>query len=189
MTAVCIFCGARTGIDSRHAAAAARVGAEIAKLGITLVYGGGRVGLMGEISRAARSAGGAVVGVIPEVLVAREVADVELTRLEVVADMAVRKTRMIDLSDAFLALPGGLGTLDELFEVLTLAQIGVHAKPIAIWNADGLFDDLLALGERLIAAGFVGAEHWRVLEVLATEDDVVSWLRRRTRAGATLRTQ
>ncbi|MCX7203813.1 MAG: TIGR00730 family Rossman fold protein [Burkholderiales bacterium] len=129
--AVCVFCGARPGSQPRFLELARRTGTAIARSGATLVYGGGSVGMMGALADAALQAGGEVIGVIPSALVAREVGHAALTRNEVVADMQVRKQRMIELSDAFLTLPGGLGTLDELFEVLTLRQLREHDKPSA----------------------------------------------------------
>lgn len=153
--ALCVFCGAKTGTDPRWMALAREFGAAVARRGWTLVFGGGRVGLMGALADGALAAGGQVVGVIPHRLMAREVAHSGLTRLEVVEDMAVRKTRMIALSDAFATLPGGLGTLDELFEVLTLRQIGEHRKPIGLLDHDGYWQPLLRACEAMVAAGFV----------------------------------
>ena len=152
---VCVFCGARSGNQPQFAQAARDAGRLIAQQGWMLVFGGGGVGLMGETANAALAAGGRVVGVIPERLVAREAGHARLTRLEVVADMGERKDRMIELSDAFLVLPGGLGTLDELFEVLTLRQIGYHAKPTAILSLDGYFDTLLAALREFAGKGLV----------------------------------
>ena len=160
---VCVFCGAKTGADPRWVPLAREFGAAVASRGWTLVFGGGRVGLMGALADGALAAGGQVVGVIPRSLMAREVAHPGLTRLEVVEDMAVRKTRMIELSDAFATLPGGLGTLDELFEVLTLRQIGEHRKPIGLLDQEGYWQALLKACERMVDAGFV---HPRDLEAL-----------------------
>jgi uncharacterized protein (TIGR00730 family) len=155
--AICVFCGAKTGLDPKWAQAARLVGAGIAARGWKLVYGGGRVGLMGVLADAALAAGGEVIGVIPQALLDREVGHLGLSRLEVVPDMAVRKVRMVELSDAFLALPGGLGTLDELFEVLTLRQTRYHAKPVALLNQDGYWDPLVAACRTMVDAGFVAA--------------------------------
>ncbi|MGE0807439.1 MAG: TIGR00730 family Rossman fold protein [Burkholderiaceae bacterium] len=152
---VCVFCGAKPGADPKYVETARELGRAIAGRGWRLVYGGGRVGLMGVLADGALAAGGEVIGVIPQALMAREVGHKQLTRLEVVADMAERKTRMVELADAFLSLPGGLGTLDELFEVLTLRQTRYHAKPVAIFNQDGYFDALLAACRGFVAAGFV----------------------------------
>jgi len=152
---VCVFCGAKPGHDPANSALAQAAGRAIAERGWRMVYGGGRVGLMGIAADAALAAGGEVIGVIPEGMLAREQGHRSLTRLEVVPDMAVRKTRMIALSDAFLTLPGGLGTLDELFEVLTLRQVRYIDKPIALLNPAGYFDRLLAMCEGFVQAGFV----------------------------------
>lgn len=154
--AVCVFCGARSGNDPRWVNGAYDFGRALAARGWALVYGGGNVGLMGALADGALAGGGEVIGVIPHKLLERELAHRGLSRLEVVDDMAERKTRMIALSDAFVALPGGLGTLDELFEVLTLAQIGYHRKPSALFNQDGYWDPLLRACQAMVGAGFVG---------------------------------
>jgi uncharacterized protein (TIGR00730 family) len=161
--ALCVFCGAKTGADPRWIPLARRFGAAVAERGWVLVFGGGRVGLMGALADGALEAGGRVVGVIPRSLMAREVAHRGLTRLEVVEDMAVRKTRMIQVSDAFATLPGGLGTLDELFEVLTLRQIGEHDKPMGLLDHDGYWQPLLHACRSMVEAGFV---HPRDLDAL-----------------------
>lgn len=164
--AVCVFCGARPGSDPRYLALARRTGTELARAGITLVYGGGSLGMMGALADGALQAGGAVVGVIPQSLMDREVGHVGLTRMEVVGDMAVRKQRMIALSDAFLTLPGGLGTLDELFEVLTLRQLGEHDKPILVVNDQGYFDALALALRSIVAEGLASArdvDHMRLV--------------------------
>lgn len=153
--AVCVFCGARPGRDPKYVRGARELGAAVAARGWTLVFGGGGVGLMREVAEAAMAGGGEVIGVIPQALVARELGLRQITRLEVVADMAVRKQRMMDLADGFVALPGGLGTLDEVFEVLTLRQTGEHAKPIGVYNQDGYYDALLAACRGFVAQGFV----------------------------------
>lgn len=171
--ALCVFCGAKTGTDPRWMPLARGFGAAVARRGWTLVFGGGRVGLMGALADGALEAGGSVVGVIPRSLMAREVAHQGLTRLEVVEDMAVRKTRMIELSDAFATLPGGLGTLDELFEVLTLRQIGEHAKPIGLLDQDGYWQPLLRACSSMVEAGFV---HPRDLAALLPAGDTETLL-------------
>ena len=152
---VCVFCGARPGADPKYRQAAREAGRAIAARGWGLVFGGGHVGLMATLADAVLAAGGEVIGVIPRALMAREPGHPGVTRLEIVTDMAVRKQRMIELSDAFVTLPGGLGTLDELFEVLTLRQIRQHAKPIGLYNQDGYFDTLLAACREFVACGFV----------------------------------
>lgn len=152
---VCVFCGARPGRDPKYLQAAREAGAAIAARGWRLVFGGGHVGMMGALADGALAAGGEVIGVIPERLVERELGHKSITRLEVVPDMAFRKARMIELADAFIALPGGLGTLDEVFEVLTLRQVGYHAKPTGLLNLDGYFDHLLAACGSFVDRGFV----------------------------------
>jgi uncharacterized protein (TIGR00730 family) len=170
---VCVFCGAKSGLDPRWAQLARDCGAAIARRGWRLVYGGGRVGLMGELAEAALAGGGEVVGVIPEALLAREVGHRGLTRLEVVPDMAVRKTRMIEVSDAFITLPGGLGTLDELFEVLTLRQTRYHRKPIGILNAGAYWEPLMRACNAMVEAGFVSPPDLLCLQVA---DDIETLL-------------
>lgn len=150
-----VFCGAKSGNDPRWVNAAFDLGRAIGTRGWTLVYGGGNVGLMGALADGALASGGAVVGVIPHKLLERELAHRGLARLEVVDDMAQRKTRMIELADAFLTLPGGLGTLDEFFEVLTLAQIGYHSKRSVLFDQEGYWQPLLAGVHAMVGHGFV----------------------------------
>jgi uncharacterized protein (TIGR00730 family) len=151
--AIAVFCGARKGNDPAFVALANQVGRALAERGWLLVYGGSAVGLMGELADAALAAGGQVLGVIPQQLVKQEVGHTGLQRLEVVADMPVRKTRMIDVADGFLVLPGGFGTLDELFEVVTLRQIGLHAKPIVLCDPFNYWGRLLEACRGLVEAG------------------------------------
>lgn len=160
---ICVFCGASVGHRPSYAAAAARTGTALARRGIRLVYGGGRLGLMGAVADAALAAGGAVTGVIPQGLVDREVAHPNLTELLVVETLHERKARMAELADAFLALPGGLGTLEELAEVLSWAQLGLHAKPIGLLDVEGYFDALESFLDHGVAEGFVAERHRRVL--------------------------
>lgn len=159
MPSICVFCGARKGFDPAHADWARRIGQAIAGRRWRLVFGGGSVGLMGEVAQAALDAGGSVLGVIPEALMARELAHRGVTDLRIVADMSVRKQQMVELSDAFIALPGGFGTLDELFEVLTLRQTRYHSKPVRLFDPDGYYDRLIAMCEGFVEAGFVSSEH------------------------------
>jgi uncharacterized protein (TIGR00730 family) len=163
--AVCVYCGSSVGADPAFAEAAAQVGRALAGSGRVLVYGGGHVGLMGVLADAALAAGGRVVGVIPQSLVEKELAHGGLTDLRVVPSMHARKALMADLSDGFLALPGGLGTLEELFETWTWGQLGLHAKPYGLLNVGGFFDLLLAFLDRLVEQGFVRAEHREMLLV------------------------
>lgn len=152
---VCVFCGARSGNGDQWISLAQAVGAAIAERGWRLVYGGGRVGLMGALADGAIAAGGQVLGIIPQSLLAREQAVENGMELEIVSDMATRKTRMIALSDAFLTLPGGWGTLDELFEVLTLRQIGLHDKPVAVLDHQGYWQSMLAMCDTMVDAGLL----------------------------------
>lgn len=152
---VAVFCGSSMGRSARYMAAAADFGRALAGAGVGIVYGGASVGLMGVLADAALAAGGEVIGVIPGGLFAAEVPHQGLSRLEVVGSMHERKALMADLADAFAALPGGLGTLDELFEILTWWQLGLHTKPVVLVDVDGFWDSLTALLDGLIVAGFV----------------------------------
>jgi len=160
---ICVFCGASSGRDPRYAAAAAVTGEILGRRGIRLVYGGGHLGLMGAVADAALAAGGAVVGVIPRGLVDRELAHAGVTRLDVVETLHERKARMAELADAFIALPGGLGTLEELAEVLSWAQLDLHAKPIGLLDVGGYFGGLETFLDRAVAEGFVAERHRRLL--------------------------
>jgi uncharacterized protein (TIGR00730 family) len=162
---VCVFCGSATGLDPRHREAAAAVGRLLANRKIGLVYGGGAVGLMGVMADAALEEGGDVIGIIPHGLAVREVAHQGVTDLRVVPTMHARKAMMNELSDAFLALPGGYGTLEELFEVVTWAQLGIHHKPIGLLNVAGYFDPLVAFLDQATAAAFIRSEARRLLIV------------------------
>lgn len=165
---VCVFCGSRTGTEPAFIEDAALLGTAIANRHQTVVYGGARVGLMGALADAALRAGGKVIGVIPKGLVTKEIAHEGLAEMHLTQTMHERKDRMIELADAFVALPGGFGTYDEFFEVLTLAQIGFHDKPIALYNARGFFDPLLALMKHTIALDFAAPEH---LGLVVVEDE------------------
>ena len=165
MERICVYCGSSMGDRPGYAALARQVGELIAHRGLGLVYGGGRVGLMGVVADAALEAGGEVVGVIPQRLIDAEVAHTGLTRLDVVDSMHERKARMAELSDAFIALPGGFGTLDELFEILTWAQLGLHGKPSGLLDAEGYFAPLVAWADAAVDAGFVRPAHRRLLMV------------------------
>ena len=153
---ICIYCGSRTGVGDEYARLAESVGASIAAAGLTLVYGGGQVGLMGIAARAAIDGGGTVIGIIPEHLDTIEIAQTGLSELHVVADMHTRKRMMFDRSDAFLVLPGGLGSLDEFFEVLTWAQLDLHDKPILLLNHHEFWEPLMDLLRHVMAQGFAG---------------------------------
>jgi len=155
LAAVGVFCGSSPGHDPSHLELARSVGAALAARGVTLVYGGGQVGLMGATADACLAGGGRVVGVIPGALFAREVVHPHLGELHEVATMHERKALMYDRSDGFLALPGGLGTLDELCEVATWAQLGLHAKALVLVDVDGFWDPFVAMLDRMVAAGFL----------------------------------
>jgi uncharacterized protein (TIGR00730 family) len=154
---ICVYCGSRKGAKPGYADAARALGTAIAERGHGLVYGGGDVGLMGVVADAVLAAGGPVVGVIPEALVQREVGHQRLTEQHVVPTMHLRKQMMAERSDAFIALPGGIGTLEELYEVWTWRQLGYHDKPIGLLNVDGYYDDLLRFMDRCVAEDFLDA--------------------------------
>jgi uncharacterized protein (TIGR00730 family) len=174
--AIGVFCAAKLGNEPRFGEIARRTGRLIARAGATLVYGGGSVGMMGALADGALEAGGTVVGVIPQILVDREAGHRGLARLEVVADMQLRKQRMIQLADAFIALPGGLGTLDELFEVLTLRQLGFHAKPMVAVSDGGYFDALHASLAGFVRSGLVRPQDLAALELAPTVEDALERL-------------
>jgi uncharacterized protein (TIGR00730 family) len=176
MTNVCVFCGSAPGSDPAYAAAARAVGAELARRGLGLVYGGGRVGLMGEVANGALAAGGTVVGVIPEALSAKEIAHDGVTELVIVGTMHARKALMADRSDAFLALPGGFGTCDELFEILTWGQLGIHRKPVGLLNVNGFFTPLLAWLDHVVAAGLLKPKHRGLLLASESAPDLLDQL-------------
>lgn len=172
---LCVFCGSSPGSNPFYREVAGQLGRALAAREIGLVYGGGGIGLMGAVADATLAAGGQVTGVIPAGLASREVAHQNLTALEVVATMHERKARMADLADAFLALPGGMGTFDELFEIITWAQLGIHQKPIGLLNIDHYFDPLIEMVEHAIREGFVSPHH-RGLLIIA--DSVDEWFAR-----------
>ena len=155
LRAVCVFCGSSAPADPRYAGAARALGALVARRGITLVYGGGSVGLMGELADAALRHGGAVIGVIPAGLFAREISHTGLTELHEVSSMHERKQLMYRLSDAFVALPGGLGTLEELAEVATWSQLGLHSKPLVLLDVGGFWEPLATQLDRMAGAGLL----------------------------------
>ena len=162
---ICVYCGSRPGTRAAYAEAARVLGVEIGTRGWQLVYGGGKVGLMGVVADAVLAAGGRVVGVIPDTLMQREVGHTGLHELHVVPTMHLRKQMMAERADAFLALPGGIGTLEELYEVWTWRQLGYHRQPIGLLNVDGYYDDLLRFMRRSVDEGFLSAEQMAVVEV------------------------
>jgi len=156
---ICVYCGSSSGRSPAFRAAAQQLGAEIASRGIHLVYGGARVGLMGEVARAALAGGGKVTGVIPKTLADQEVAFIELDDLIVVNSMHERKARMAELADGYIAMPGGYGTFEEFFEVLTWAQLGMHAKPCGLLNVENYYGQLLAFLDHAVQEMFIHAPH------------------------------
>jgi hypothetical protein len=160
---LCVFAGSSVGRRDTYTAAARDLASVAVARGYGLVYGGGRVGLMGVLADAALASGGEVIGVIPGALATKELAHRGLTRLEVVASMHERKARMAELSSAFVALPGGAGTLEEMFEVYTWGQLGLHRKPCGVLDVDGYWDDLGRLLDRSVEEGFLRLEHRRML--------------------------
>ena len=173
---VCVFCGSKIGHDPEFSTAAAVLGTDLARHGIRLVYGGGNIGVMGVVADAALAAGGQVIGVIPAALLARELGHAGITDLQVVDTMHTRKARMADQSDAFVALPGGLGTFEELFEILTWGQLRLHSKPVCILNVKGYYDSLLTFLDQTVAAGFVSPQHRELLHVFESAPAVVDWM-------------
>lgn len=176
LSRVCVFCGSSPGSDPDYRRQAAHLGRLLAQRRIGLVYGGGRVGLMGVVADAALAEGGEVIGVIPQALADKELAHSALSQLHVVPDMHARKAMMSRLSDGFVALPGGFGTLEELFEVITWAQLGLQRKPIGILNVGGYFDGLLRFMAHAITQGFVPPEHRDLLLVDTDPDALVAGL-------------
>ena len=172
---ICVFCGSSAGRSPVYAGAASRLGRTLAERGVGLVYGGASVGLMGAVADAALEAGGEVIGVIPRSLVERELAHGGLDELHVVETMHERKALMSDLSDGFVALPGGAGTLDELFEAFTWGQLGIHSKPCGLLDVAGFWHPLVETFDRMTAEGFIRPE-WR--ETLVVADEPEELLRR-----------
>jgi len=176
---VCVFCGSKMGASPVYAAAARQFGALLATRGLGLVYGGGNIGLMGVLADAALNGGGQVIGVIPNMLKDKELAHAGLTELHIVETMHARKALMAEKSHAFVALPGGYGTADELFEILTWRQLHLHDKPIGLLNVAGFFDPFLAWVEAMVGAGFVTPRNRRLIQVsddpAALLDMIASW--------------
>jgi uncharacterized protein (TIGR00730 family) len=162
---VCVYCGAHPGRDPAYTAAAALLGRTLAERGLGIVYGGGRVGLMGVVADAALAAGGRVIGIIPQALMRKELAHAGLSELIVTSSMHERKAQMAERADAFVALPGGLGTFEELFEIWTWGQLGWHRKPCGIVNVAGFYDGLIAFLDHAAGAGFVKPMHRGMLLV------------------------
>jgi uncharacterized protein (TIGR00730 family) len=176
MKTVCVFCGSKVGNDERYGASAAELGRLLASRGVTLVFGGGSVGLMGVIADAALEAGGDVIGVIPRALATKELLHPGVRDMRLVYDMHARKALMAELASAFVALPGGYGTLEELLEVITWAQLGFHEKNVGLLNVGGYFDPLVRLFDHAIETGFIQPAHRELVVVEQRPDALLSRL-------------
>jgi uncharacterized protein (TIGR00730 family) len=176
MKTICVYCGSSDKMDDEYLQAACEMGAAIAKRGFILAYGAGCTGMMGAVADGALEAGGQVIGVIPKMFTTPALMHTGLTRLEIVDSMHTRKQRLVDISDAFIALPGGYGTFEELFEVLTWAQIGLHSKPIGIFNAKHYYDPLLSAIDKARTEGFIYAEHSSLWVCAERPDDLLDAL-------------
>ncbi len=163
MKSICVYCGSSMGVAATYAQAARKLAHQMVQDNIALVYGGGNVGLMGVIADEVMRVGGEVTGIIPKALLDKEVGHHGLTRLHIVKDMHERKAMMAQLSDGFIAMPGGIGTLEELFETLTWSQLGLHDKPIGLLNVDGFYDALLSFVQHLVTQGFLKAHQAQLL--------------------------
>ena len=185
MRSVCVYCGSNAGSKPVYADRAMALGNRLAKDGLALVYGGGNVGLMGIVADAVLEAGGEVIGVIPEQLVNWEVAHRGVTRLEIVANMHERKARMFDLADGFVALPGGFGTLDEMFEMLTWRQLGIADNPCAFLDVDGFYTPLMSMLDRMVEERFLHPDQRRDLWQGDDIEAMIAWMRGYRPADAT----
>lgn len=177
MKRLAIYCGSATPADPTYIETARMIGRTLAERGIGVVYGGGRLGLMGAVADAALEAGGEVIGVIPEALKHAEVAHTGCTELQVVANMHERKARFTDLSDGFITIPGGVGTMDELWEAVSWSQLGYHEKPVGLLNVGGYYDHLIAFNRHMAEVGFVRPQHQNILIVADDLDDLLSKMR------------
>jgi uncharacterized protein (TIGR00730 family) len=173
---ICVYAGSNPGTDPAYADAARELAALLAERGIGLVYGGGHVGLMGVLADTALAAGGEVIGVMPQALIDREIGHTGVTELRVVGSMHERKALMAELSDAFVAVPGGIGTLEELIEVYTWSQLGIHAKACGVLNVAGYYDHLAAFLDHAVEAGFLRPQHRAVLSVASSPADLLDRL-------------
>jgi uncharacterized protein (TIGR00730 family) len=183
LRSICVFCGSSVGSRPEYSAAAAEVGRLLAERGIRVVYGAGKIGLMGVLADAALAVGGEVIGVIPQMLVDKELAHRGLTELRIVTSMHERKALMAELSDAFIALPGGLGTFEELFEVLTWAQLHIHHKPCGCLNVAGYFEPLNQLLDHGVAEGFLRSEQRQLLISSSNPAELLALLARHLPPG------
>lgn len=186
MKSIAVYCGANAGANPLYVQAARAMGRALVARDIGLVFGGGHVGLMGTIADAVLEAGGKAIGVIPQQLVDRELAHSGLTQLFVVKDMHERKAMMASLADGFIAMPGGMGTLEELFEMLTWSQLGIHAKPVGVFNVNGFYDHMVQFLSHALAEGFIQQKHAGLMQVAADPDELIGMLAQRARAGASV---
>lgn len=177
MQTICVFCGSAPGLKHEYAGGARELGCVLAKQNINLVYGGGRVGLMGMVADAALAAGAKVTGIIPRSLADKEIAHQGLTDLRIVTTMHERKAMMSELSDGFIAMPGGFGTLEELFEVVTWAQLGIHTKPFGLLNVAGYYDGLISFLDHSVEQGFVPQRHREMIIVSDEAEELVELLK------------
>lgn len=169
---ITVYCGSRPGREARHSMVAAQLGRWIAQQGYTLVYGGGHIGLMGEVADGALSCGGKVLGVIPDFMVEKELAHKGLTNLEVVETMSQRKARMVELGDVFVALPGGVGSLEEIAEVISWARLGIHSGECVFFNVAGFYDDIMSQLEKMVADEFYQAEDFDRIHFVSTMEEL-----------------
>lgn len=176
LRSVCVYCGSSAGNDPRHAETARKLGELMARRDITLVFGGGRVGLMGILADTVLDAGGKVIGVIPESLRTKEIAHADCSELIVTPSMHARKEKMFEISDAFMALPGGIGTLEEVIEIITWRQLRFHDKPIVVLNDGGYWQPLKALFDATVAGGFAHADLDRLCHFAATPEEALTFL-------------
>ena len=175
MSAICVFCGAQSG-NSSYLEAAHQLGTMLAQQNHTLVYGGGSVGMMGAVADSCLQAGGHVIGVIPESLANIELMHLRVEDMRIVSNMHVRKATMHELSDAYIALPGGFGTLEELFEALCWAQLGFHSASVVVLNLNGFYDGLIQLVDQMVNTGFLSVKARAIMEVVDTVDELQTWL-------------
>ncbi|HET8836478.1 MAG TPA: TIGR00730 family Rossman fold protein [Gemmatimonadales bacterium] len=171
---MCVFCGSNTGSNPAYRRLAEQLGRTLAARGLGVVYGGGRVGLMGAVADGALAAGGEVIGVMPQALIDREIGHRGLTELRIVGSMHERKALMAELSDGFVALPGGIGTLEELFEMWTWAQLGLHGKPCGLLDRDGFFAPLVAFLDHLVVSGFVQPQYRAILHTAESPEELLT---------------
>jgi len=181
---LCVYCGSSLGHSQHYREAAAAFGKRLVEAEVELIFGGGHIGLMGIVADAALAAGGKAIGVIPQALVDRELAHSALTELHIVGSMHERKALMAELSDGFVALPGGAGTMDEMFEQWTWAQLGIHAKPCGFLNVTGYFDPLRTMVERMVAEGFLRPEDAAITRFEVDAEALLDWIAERALSGS-----